>query len=240
MKSLNARIKDHICDAIERGVWKSGDRIPSEAELAERFGASRMTVNRAVRELSDGGILNRRQGLGTFVASPVTKAPLFEIQSIDRDIERRGAVHSSRVLTLDTVPLSAERAATLGFADLCHAFYLEAVHAADDRPLQLERRHVNPNVAPDFINQSFADRTASSYLVANVDFSEVEHLVDAIGANPRIAALLSIPVGTPCLRLTRRTRLDAALVTHVELIHPGDAFRLSGHFAGRRALLSVA
>jgi DNA-binding transcriptional regulator YhcF (GntR family) len=63
------RIKDYLLAQIAAGQWKEGDVIPSEQALVKQFGVSRMTVNRAVRELTAEQVLTRRQGSGTFVAA---------------------------------------------------------------------------------------------------------------------------------------------------------------------------
>lgn len=64
------KVKQAISEKIAAGVWRPHDRIPSEAELVAQFGFSRMTINRALRELTDEGLLVRLQGVGTFVAEP--------------------------------------------------------------------------------------------------------------------------------------------------------------------------
>ncbi|NCW44999.1 MAG: GntR family transcriptional regulator, partial [Gemmatimonadaceae bacterium] len=62
------RVKRYVLDRIQRGAWQEGDAIPGEEALAREFGVSRMTVNRALRELSDEQIVERVQGSGTYVA----------------------------------------------------------------------------------------------------------------------------------------------------------------------------
>ena len=69
---LYDRIKSHVIELIENGPWKVSQRIPSEHELVRTLGASRMTVNRALRELAQAGYLHRSQGVGTFVAQTPT------------------------------------------------------------------------------------------------------------------------------------------------------------------------
>ncbi|CAN0593342.1 unnamed protein product, partial [Laminaria digitata] len=160
-RPLNQRIKDFIQSEIDRGTWAVGDRIPSEAELARQFSASRMTVNRAVKELTERGRLRRVQGLGTYVAPYVARAPLFEVQSIRDDIEDRGEVHGCTILHLERVQLSPDDALRLGMPPGLETYYLEAVHTADGRPLQLEKRYVNRAIAPAFINQEFTKISAS-------------------------------------------------------------------------------
>jgi len=76
------RIKDYLIAQIANGTWKEGDVIPSEQALVKQFGVSRMTVNRAVRELTTEQLLTRRQGSGTYVAAQKAQATLLEIRPI--------------------------------------------------------------------------------------------------------------------------------------------------------------
>jgi DNA-binding GntR family transcriptional regulator len=90
------RIKDYLTGEIAAGRWKEGDLVPSEQALVRQFGVSRMTVNRAVRELTAEQVLTRRQGAGTFVAPQKYQATLVEIRNIADEVRARGHAHSSR------------------------------------------------------------------------------------------------------------------------------------------------
>lgn len=226
---LNRRIKDYLMARILAGEWREGDRIPTERELCARFGASRMTVNRAVRDLTETGYLLRAQGSGTFVARIAMNATMLEVRSIRQDIEARGGVHRARVLALGQVAADDALARAFGCARGTALARLDCVHADGDRPIQLERRHVSLAVAPAFLDQDFTRVTASDYLLSTVRFTDAEHVIAAIAADREVAAHLGIGAGAPCLKLTRRTRLGARLVTEVDLIHPGAEFQLTGH-----------
>ncbi len=75
-------IKDFILARIHAGEWAEGDQVPSENELAREFKVARMTVNRALRELTAEQVLTRIQGAGTFVARPKYESTLVAIRSI--------------------------------------------------------------------------------------------------------------------------------------------------------------
>ena len=94
------QIKDYLVGEIAAGRWKEGDVVPSEQALVRQFGVSRMTVNRAVRELTAEQVLVRRQGSGTYVAPQKYQATLVEIRNIADEIRERGKQHTSRVLVL--------------------------------------------------------------------------------------------------------------------------------------------
>ncbi len=227
-RSLNARIKEHLLAGIVSGRWQEGDKIPSEADLCEMFSASRMTANRAVKELTEQGYLVRAQGAGTFVAKATVSATILEIRSIRHEIEASGGTHRARVLRMERVPVSPGLAAETGLSETMEMVLFEAVHTNDGRPIQFERRFVNPDLAPGFAAQDFTDASASEYLLQTVSYTEAEHQISAIAADAEIARFLAIREGAPCLRMLRRTRLGGVLVTQAELVHPGADFTLTG------------
>lgn len=114
------KVKQAISEKIATGVWRPHDRIPSEAELVAQFGFSRMTINRALRELTDEGLLVRLQGVGTFVAEPKGQSALFEIRSIADEIHSRNHQHRCEVLVLEETEASAEQAAELNVKEEPH------------------------------------------------------------------------------------------------------------------------
>ena len=91
---LYHKIKNFVLEKIEKGEWQTGTKISSEAELVVFFATSRMTVNRALRELTTEGRLIRKQGRGTFVAALKPQSALLEINSIAREIKKRGGNYS--------------------------------------------------------------------------------------------------------------------------------------------------
>lgn len=130
------KVKQEISEKIASGIWQPHDRIPSEAELVAQYGFSRMTINRALRELTDEGLLVRLQGVGTFVAEPKGQSALFEIRSIADEINARQHQHRCEVLTLEK---PSQRAAGFGVKrqrrhlhfSLCHGALRERFAGTD-------------------------------------------------------------------------------------------------------------
>ena len=91
------RVKQAIIGQIRAGVWKPHQRIPSESELVNEIGVSRMTINRALRELTSEGFLIRMQGVGTFVAEAKAYTPMLEVHNIADEIAQRGHRHDSKI-----------------------------------------------------------------------------------------------------------------------------------------------
>ena len=161
------KVKQAISEKIATGVWRPHDRIPSEAELVAQFGFSRMTINRALRELTDEGLLVRLQGVGTFVAEPKGQSALFEIRSIADEIAARNHQHRCEVLVLEETQASAEQAVELNVKEGSRIFHSVMVHFENDIPVQIEDRCVNAERIPDYLNQDYTHTTPHAYLCSS-------------------------------------------------------------------------
>ena len=224
------RVKQAIVNQIRAGHWLPHQRVPSESELVAELGVSRMTINRALRELTDEGRLVRLQGVGTFVAPPKAQSALFEIHSIAAEVESRGHRHRCRVLSAESTAATAELAAALDIAPQSPVFHTRMVHYEDDAAIQYEERWVNPAVAPHYLDQDFERHTAHDYLSAVAPFSEGEHVVEALLPPKAVAEALAMHKGEPCLVIQRRTWSGGKVVTFVRLWFPADRYRLVGRF----------
>ena len=225
-----AQIKEAIRRRISSGDWPEGFQIPSEHKLLEEFSVSRMTVHRALRDLTDEGLLTRVQGLGTFVAERPPSTDVVELRSIADEIVERGNVHSCRVEQLLAVTADAGLARRFNLPVGARLFHSIVVHCESDVPVQLEERWVNPAVAPDYLDQDFTRQTPGEYLIRLESSPQVEQVIEAVWPSPEIARLLDIPVTEPCLRVTRRTWVGGRVVTVAMLVHPGSRYRLGARF----------
>ena len=233
-KPLYQQVKDFVIAEIEIGALAPGHRLPSEQELVRRLHVSRMTANRALRELFAQGVLTRIPGVGTFVAPPRSEGELLEVRNIAAEIRARGGRYSSVVHHLDRVTASPEVASGLALPVGAPVFRSVIVHLENGAPLQLEDRFVNPAAAPDYLTADFTRQTPNEYLSQFLPISEVEHVVEAILPDRRVQKLLGISAREPCLRLYRTTASFGRKVTCVELTHPGSKFRMVARFSPGR------
>lgn len=227
---LYARVKDHILSNIRSGAWATGARVPSENELAEHFKISRMTANRALRELSGDGYLARVPGVGTFVRQTPARASLLELRNIADEIAARGHTHTARVHLMRSVAATPALAEAFGLDGAPELYHVQIVHSDNSVRVQLEERHVNPTLAPDFLAQDFSRITPTAYLLATVPVSELEHTVDAAMPEPAQQALLGIARGEPCLRLHRRSWSGGKVVTVADFIYPASRYALTSRY----------
>ncbi|MBR7792739.1 histidine utilization repressor [Undibacterium sp. FT147W] len=223
-------IKNYLLKEIQSGTWKEGDAIPSEAMLAEQFKVSRMTVNRAVRELTSEQILHRIQGSGTYVAQQKYQATLVEIKSIAEEIRSRGHVHRSELHLLAEHPASEQLSQEFMVKPGHRLFHSVIVHFEDNVAIQVEDRWVNSSVTPDYLQQDFSSMTPNEYLVAVAPLQGVDYRIEAMMPPKHIAAMLQIAVKDTCLVLHRKTRSKGKIATVVTMWHPGKRYQFAGSF----------
>ncbi|MDD1780803.1 histidine utilization repressor [Enterovibrio sp. ZSDZ35] len=221
------QIKQFLEQNISSGEWSVGTRIPTEAELCEQFSVSRMTVNKAVRDLVNDGWLERTPRLGTFVCQRKAESPLMDIRNIADEIRSRGQTYHSEIINLSRITASEDVAMRLGIMLGSEVFWSEIVHYADSLPVQVECRWVSPKHAPNYEEQDFSQITPNQYLVETCPLSTIEHTVEAILPPRAIANLLQIDTAQPCLLLHRRTWSNDQLVSTALLYHPGNRYKLS-------------
>ncbi|MDP9899569.1 histidine utilization repressor [Variovorax ginsengisoli] len=228
--ALYAQVKEHISRKIQDGTWPAGHRLPSEHELVAQFGISRMTVNRALRELVDQGRITRVAGVGSFVAEDKPQSTLLQIANIASEIRHRGHDYRCQMLAVERVAASPDVAAWLDLRAGESVFHSLCLHRENETPVQLEERYVNPLVVPDYLAQDFTAMPPSEYLVRNVPFDQIEHLVDAVLPTAEQAEHLAMSMADPCLLLTRRTWTRTTPVTWVRCLHPASRYRLGSRF----------
>lgn len=224
-----SQVKRMILDQIEAGDWPAKHRIPSESEMVRDLGVSRMTINRALRELTLEGRLVRVQGVGTFVAEAKMQSPLIEIRNIAEEIAERGHEHKSKVVTLERLTVSADIIASLDLPIGDEIFHSVLVHYENGIPIQLEDRYVAPISAPDYLKQDFSQMTPHVYLTATAPISEAEHVIEAVLPAAWERRLLKCDSHEPCIQMQRTTWSGNRKVSWARLIYPGSRYRLTGH-----------
>jgi GntR family histidine utilization transcriptional repressor len=228
---LYEKVKNHILTRINRGVWRESARVPSENELVKEFSISRMTANRALRELTSEGYLVRVRGVGTFVAAKKAQSHLLEIRNIAEEVRIRGHNYSGTVISNRIEKIGAPLAEKMDLETGDSVFHSVMVHKEENIPIQLENRYVNRKVAPGYGKVDFNKTTPSAYLLKVAPLQEVEHIVQAVMPDKRTAALLELRTpDEPCLLVRRRTWSKGMVASYAELFHAGSRYELSGRF----------
>jgi GntR family transcriptional regulator, histidine utilization repressor len=224
------RVKRHLKRGLGKGRWPPGARMPSEAELVRKFSVSRMTINRALRELQAEGLVERRQGIGTFAAQLHRISSSLSIRDIHEEIVSRGHAHTAVVHLLQRERATIALAERLGVSRGDALFHSIIVHHENGAPIQCEDRFVNAAVAPDYLDVDFLKTTPTHYLLDIAPVWEAQYAVEAGVASAAEAKLLNVSARAPCLIVTRRTMSRSRPVTWVRLVHPGDCYQIEGAF----------
>jgi GntR family histidine utilization transcriptional repressor len=225
-----ARVKQFLKDGLAAGRWEPGARMPSEGELVAQFGVSRMTVNRALRELQHEGLIERAQGLGTFAARLHRVSSTLTIRDLHEEIESRGSRHHAVVHLQRAERAGAALARQLGLPTGARVFHTLIVHHENGLALQCEDRYVNPACAPQYLDIDFSRTTPTHYLFEVTALWRAQYSIEAARPTAEEARLLQIGAGDPCLVITRRTFTRDAVITIGRLVHPGSRYIVEGSF----------
>jgi len=209
-----------------------GAPAPSERQLAEETGVSRMTARRAIDELVKEGLLTREVGRGTFVARPTISVPL-QLTSFTDDMRARGHVPSSRLLELADRPADARVAGVLGVEQGTPVTVLARVRMADGVPMAIERSSLRADRFPGLARYDFENE--SLYRVLSEDygarFEAGEQVIRAGIVRDEDAEILEIPSGAPVLELVRVSVSRGEVAEWTTSTYPASRFELSARIA---------
>ncbi len=229
-KAPFTRIKLFLKSGLAEGRWPPGIQMPSEADLVAQFGVSRMTVNRALRELQSEGLIQRVQGLGTFAAQLDRVASTLTIRDIHAEIESRGHRHEANVHVQREETAGTALAAQLGVAVGAAVFHTLIVHYENGVSLQCEDRYVNPEASLAYLQHDFTRTTPTRVLFDSTSLWRAQYQIESMCATREESRLLGIAATDPCLIITRRTFTAVQPITIARLVHPGSRFNLQGEF----------
>lgn len=227
---LYFQLKQYLIQQIENGEWKPGDLLPSEREMSELYGISRMTVRQALIELVNEGRLVREQGKGTFVAEPKISQGLLRLTSFSEDMRARGMTPGAIVLDRATIPADLKLAQELNVPEGDPIIRIKRVRLADERPMAIEQSHIPLSRFPSAAEQDFNQISLYKWLEMSygVHISHARQTIEVGIPQPEEAEILHIPRTMPIL-LTERTTFDI-LNQPVELaksIYRGDRYKLT-------------
>jgi GntR family histidine utilization transcriptional repressor len=227
---LHQRILSEITERIVSGAWPPGHRIPFEMELAQSYGCSRMTVNKALSQLAKSGLIERRRKSGSFVRVPQSQAAVLEIHDIRAEVEALGLPYAYALMARRQRRATAQDRARLGIAGPASVLAITALHRAGGRPFCHEDRLIALSTVPDAESEAFSDRAPGPWLIEKVPWSAAEHRISAAGADNDVASALAMVEKSPCLVVERRTWSAERPVTHVRFTYPAGMHTLVARF----------
>ncbi|MGC1497489.1 MAG: UTRA domain-containing protein [Sulfitobacter sp.] len=222
MKVTFKDVKADLMAKITQGVWPPGELMPNEADLAAEYGCARATVNRAMQELSDDGIIERKRKAGTRVRKAPVRQARFSIPIVRQEIEAQGAQYRYALVSQELIKVPDWLRARLNLKTGQAVLHLNCMHYADGSPYQFEDRWINPAVTPDVRSADFSETGPNEWLVAAVPFSDAEIGFMAVEADATLAEHLGCTPGAALFRTERTTWWQDRAVTLVHLTYrPG-------------------
>jgi GntR family transcriptional regulator, histidine utilization repressor len=230
--TLYKRIRLDIERRILTGEWAPGYRIPFEHQLMTCYGCSRMTVSKALSELTQADLIERRRRAGTFVRRPKFLSAVLNIPDIRAEITALGRSYGYQLIRRSRRTANAADRARLGVRKTGKVIAIACRHSADDVPFAIEDRLIDLEAVPEAATADFAIDPPGSWLLHHVPWTEAEHAISAIVADEQSAAALDIAIGAPCLVIDRHTWRGARTLTAVRLLYPGESHKLVARFKG--------
>jgi DNA-binding GntR family transcriptional regulator len=205
-ETLRRKAWEGVADAIRRGGYGAGGRLPPERELAERLDVSRSTLRLALHDLERAGVVVRRPGRGggTFVATPKVERDLGSFAGLGEYIRRQGLVAGARVISVLLAPAEPAVAGALRLGDGEPVVAITRVRLADGEPIALERSRFAAERFPGLAEQALG---GSLYDLLREEYGETPERaverIEPVAAGEETAGLLDVPYGTPLLAVER-------------------------------------
>ena len=219
-RSLYKTIRDDLLRAIENGSLQPDQALPSERELCQRYGTSRMTVRHAVTELESLGSVYRMQGKGTFVSGRKLIQPLMQVSGFTEDMAKRGKKASSQIL------FAGEKKADAAIA--------RGLRIAPGEPMAIENTALNASLCRGILDTDLKNHSLYAALTSRgLALKTGEQYMEAALADAAQAKLLDIPEGAPVLLIERHvTNPEGVTVEVTYSAYRGDSYRFYIEFDG--------
>ncbi|MCP4419207.1 MAG: GntR family transcriptional regulator [Chloroflexi bacterium] len=222
------QIADSLLQQIESGELAPGDRLASERELSETWEVSRMTLRAALQSLESQGLLERRQGAGTFVAAPKYERQAGKLVPFTEAMRKRGYKTGAQIIMNEQRSATASIAQKLQISTGAPVYVIHRVRLINDEPVLLEKFTMSGVQFPDLESHDLENR--SIYEIARTEYgiiaSEAQQSLEPVLATEYEAELLGIESGVP-LMLERRLAFDQEKrpFEYGHDLYRGDRFR---------------
>lgn len=234
------QLKEIMREKIRSGEWKPGDLIPSERELGEQYGISRMTARQAITELVNEGLFYREQGKGTFVSRHKITQQLINLTGFTEDMKARGQRAGSRVISAQMIPADDDLAERLRVKPGVPVFRLQRLRLADDEPLAIEISNLSfigceRLLAEDLEKNSLYRLLEDKY---GLPLLEAEQELEAGLVGVEESELLAVPAGSAALFIRRTTYTERDQpIEYAKSIYCGNKYIFFTHMK-REQLIS--
>ena len=223
---LYRQVEKAIRERIASGTWTAGTKIPPEAELCELHRVSRITVRHALRNLVDQGLLERRQGKGTFVRDHSMIAGVRGLTSFTDEVLALGRHPGALVLDIRLTDAPESVAQALGLDPSERVVRVHRLRTGDGKPLGIQTSWVRYDIAPGLENEDLGERSLYALLRERYHVSPMEAVEEfRVGAvDEESADLLDVAVGSCAFEVERTTYNVDGPYEYVTSLMRGDRY----------------
>lgn len=229
---LYVKIREALRSEITQGVLTRGQKLPSEEELASKYGVSRMTVRQGIADLIDEGLLYRRHGVGTFVAFPHVERDHSRLTNFFEMSKTKGIDARARVLSLEVIPAKQKVAKALDIAEGETVIRIRTLRFADDVPMTVHEAHVPHKLFGSLLLENLKaleSRPLWSFIeTCGYKIKRAVQRLEAREASEELAALMEMEEGAPILYKERTVYAeDGTPVEFTYCFNRGDMYSLT-------------
>ncbi len=219
------RIHDAVKKQIDDGFWEIGQRLPSERDLADDFEVSRMTLRQAITLLVEEGILERRVGSGTYVASHRVQEKMRGTTSFTEIVRSQGKTPSSQVVSYQRKPANETEIQQLQLKASDYVVRMERVRYADNVPLVFEVASIPEKLIRQFKREDITEHFFQTLTDNGYEIGKSQQTIYAKNASERVANYLKVPKNHAVLALTQVSYFtDGRPFEYVHSQYVGDRF----------------
>jgi GntR family transcriptional regulator len=233
---LYSRVETVLANEIADGALKVGEQLPTEDSLIARFDVSRITVRRAIQNLVSRGLIEIRRGKGTFVAAPKITQELTELSGFVEDMRAVGRKPTARVISKEIVTANTTVAAQLALTKGQRVVRIRRVRLADGVPISFDETYLPLQIGRKIMTHNLKVEPIFSLLERKYDVPliEAEYKLEAVAAEPEVAAALRVKQGSPVFRIERTSYSTGNQpVDYERLYYRGDLVRFVTRLARR-------
>lgn len=217
-------------ERIMSGQLRPGDRIPSESELSQRYGLSRMTVRRSIAALSEKGLLRSEQGRGTFVVNPRVEGGVFVIPDFHEEMRNQGLSSEAKLLKVKLVSAGRQQAEKLDIRKGKRVIYLERLLEGGGEPLVFDRKYILFDKSQPLLEAELGYGSIDDLFSGNPDMIPVraDLTLAATVLNEKEAQLLKAVAGDPAFCMEQLVfAANERRVVWGWAVYRGDKFRFN-------------
>jgi GntR family transcriptional regulator len=228
-KPLYIQLDEILRDEIESKELKPHDPIPSEKNLVERFGVSRMTVRRALDALVSDGVIYRVQGKGAFVAEPKMDSKALTLIGLSQQLRQLGYETTTQLIKFDIVPATRKIAEALHLNERDEVYEIVRTRSTKDSPIAFDTSYIPVKIVPNLKRSDVAGQSLYQILKDKYDLSPTDGVetLEATAATVEEAALLGTKQGVPLILLRIHMFHNKTPIEYAKVLFRGDKFRLT-------------